>query len=249
MKGFFITGTDTDVGKTVVTAGLLCWMRKNNINAIPMKPVQSGATGSKGNLHSQDLLFSLKSCDLSLSHEEIRLLSPFCYKQACSPRLAGRMAGKYPDIKTIVKNLKTVSGRYDCVIIEGAGGIIVPLNKTKTMLDLMREINFPIILVAHGSLGTINHTLLSINMLKASGLEVAGVVVNNTVPENEKDRFIREDNIITISRLGRVKILAVVDYVPQMHRNRKKILHSFENCLREKNLILSRIKKNSITQK
>ena len=249
MKGFFITGTDTSVGKTAVTAGLLCWLRKNNINAIPMKPVQTGAMQSGGGkFYSQDLSFSLKSCNLNLPHEEIRLLSPFCYKTACSPHLAARIAEKYPDIKTIVKNLKALNDRYDCVIIEGAGGIIVPLNKTKTMLDLMIEINFPIVLVARGSLGTINHTLLSINMLKASGLAIAGVVINNTVPENKKDRFIREDNISIISKLGQVKILAVVDYVPQIKKNREKFSQTFENCLREKELILSLIKPEFMTR-
>jgi dethiobiotin synthetase len=239
MKGFFITGTDTSVGKTVVTAGLLYWLRKNNINAIPMKPVQTGTRESKGKLYSQDLAFSLKSCDLKLTSEEIRLLSPFCYKTACSPRLAGKMAGKYPDINTIIKNLKTVNGRYDYVLVEGAGGIMVPLNRTKTMLDLMKEINFPIILVIRSTLGTINHTLLSINMLRASGLEIAGVVVNDTAPENKKDYFIKEDNISTISKLGRVKVLAVVNYIPQMQRNKKKFLQNFENCLREPAILLS----------
>jgi len=248
MKGFFITGTDTSVGKTAVTVGLLCWLRKNNINAIPMKPVQTGAMESEGMLFSQDLSFSLKSCNLELPRKEILLLSPFCYKTACSPHLAARMEGKYSDIKTIVKNLKILNNIYDCMIVEGAGGIIVPLNKTKTMLDLMMGINFPIILVARGSLGTINHTLLSINMLKASGLEIAGVVINDTVPENKKDRFIREDNISVISKLGQVKILAVINYIPQIQRNGRKFLRSFENCLREKELILNRVRPDSMTQ-
>ena len=127
-----------------------------------------------------------------------------------------------------------------------AGGIIVPLNETKTILDLMIEINFPIILVARSSLGTINHTLLSINMLKASGLKVAGVVINNSVPENKKNRFIREDNISIISKLGQVKILAAVNYIKQIEKSREKFLRTFENCLREKELILSFIKPESI---
>lgn len=245
MKGFFITGTDTSVGKTVVSAGLLHWLRKNNINAIPMKPVQTGAVTSKGELCSQDLLFSLESCSLKLPQKEIRLLSPFCYRTACSPHLAGKIEGRYPDINTIIKNLKTVSRRYDCVIIEGAGGILVPLNRTTTMLDLMKEINFPIVLVARGSLGTINHTLLSINILRASGLKIAGVVVNDTVPKNKKDNFIREDNISTISKLGQVKILAVVNYISQIG-NKKKFLQNFENCLDEKKLILNQIKSDSM---
>lgn len=234
MKGFFITGTDTNVGKTVVTAGLLCWLRKNNVNAIPMKPVQTGAMESAGNFYSQDLAFCLKSCDLELTQKEIRLLSPFCYKTACSPHLAGKIAGKYPDINTIIKNLKAVNDIYDCVLVEGAGGIMVPLNKTKTMLDLMREINFPIILVTRSTLGTVNHTLLSINKLRDSELEIAGVVVNDTVPEHKKNNFIREDNISTISKLGRVKILAVINYLPQIQRNKKKFLQNFGNCLRKK---------------
>ena len=246
MKGFFITGTDTDVGKTAVTAGLLCWLRKNNINAVPMKPVQTGAMKSGGKLFSQDLLFSLESCNLKLPKEEVRLLSPFCYKPACSPHLAGKIAGKYPDINTIIQNLKTVSTKYDCVVIEGAGGIIVPLNRTKTILDLMNKMNFPIILVARSSLGTINHTLLSINMLKTSGLEIAGVIINDTVPENKKDNFIRKDNISVISRLGKVKILAVVRYIRQIEKNRIKFLRTFENCLLEKEGILSRIKQDSM---
>jgi dethiobiotin synthetase len=213
MKGLFITGTDTDIGKTVVTTGLLHCFRKKDINAIAMKPIQTGGEWVSGKLTAPDLNFSKRFVEMDISFQESVLMNPYCYEPACSPHLAGALSNNSPDIKHIVKSLQLISKTRDFVLVEGAGGIMVPLNMNHLMLDLMKAVNFPIVLVARTGLGTINHTMLSIKCLQRSGLKIVGIVFCNTKQIRDEDRFIVEDNIKTIEHFTKVNILGVIDYI------------------------------------
>ncbi len=206
----FIAGTGTDVGKTVVTAGLLRLLRGRGIDAVSMKPVQTGAEWIDGSLMAPDLIVHWTAAGFLPDPVERALMGPYLYEPACSPHLAGRMAGSYPEIGRIVSCARALLDSHEALLIEGAGGLMAPLDETRTMIDLMKALDCPALIVAHRGLGTINHTLLSLAALRAAEIEVAGVVLNET--RDEPRDFIRADNPNAIAKFGAVRILGDVDY-------------------------------------
>ena len=211
MRGLFITGTDTGVGKTVVAAGLLRRLRRAGVDAAPMKPVQTGAARADGRLVSGDLERCLDAAGMTPSPDERAAMCPFLYEPACSPHLAGRLAGSYPEIAAIEEAAAFLGARHAAVLVEGAGGVLAPLNEQETMLDLMRALALPVLLVARGTLGTINHTLLSLRALRGAGLTVAGVAVNDcdAAPRDA----VWEDNPRAIAQFGAVPILGEIPHL------------------------------------
>ena len=205
MNGLFITGTDTDIGKTALSALLLAELRRRGINAAPMKPVQTGCKGS-----APDLDYSLSMASIEVNPETYLQMSPYQFKPACSPHLAAEMAGTEIDIAEIVIAARMLASEYEFVIAEGAGGIIVPLNRRETMLDLMQAMKLPIIIAARPGLGTINHTLLTIRALRSDGLDIAGVVF--VASTDAEPGLIEEDNATTIEQFGKVPILGTLPY-------------------------------------
>ena len=232
MKGLFVTGTDTDIGKTALSALLLAELRRRNINAAPMKPAQTGCvkleTGNRKleekqepgfpvssfqfqvSLSVPDLDYSLSMASMTVSEDSYSNMSPYTFEPACSPHLAAELAGTEIDISEMVIAARTLAAEYEFIIAEGAGGIMVPLNRRETMLDLMQAMKLPILLAARPGLGTINHTLLSIRALRSDGLDIVGVVFLASTP-NEPD-LIEEDNRATIEQFGKVPILGTIPY-------------------------------------
>jgi len=202
--GLFVTGTDTRGGKTVVAAGLLYTLREAGLNAAPMKPVQTGGALEEGRLVSPDLRFCLKTCDMKPSADDERLMNPYCFQMPCSPHLAARMEGARVEIGAIQEWLQELLLRYETVIVEGAGGVLAPINESETMLDMMQALRLPVVVVAKRSLGTINHTLLSLQALREAGVEVLGVIFNEI---EYTDEHVALDNEATIRRLGKIDIL------------------------------------------
>lgn len=209
-RGVFVTGTDTGVGKTRIAASLVAGWRETGVDAVPMKPVQTGCRFTRGRLVSPDLAVSLKAAGLAPGSDEIADMAPFCYRPACSPHLAAKQAGNPVRIPAIAKAFDRLRRRHAGVVVEGAGGIAVPLNGRQTMLDLMVRLQLPVLLVARPGLGTINHTLLSLEALRRARLHILGVVVNQ--PEPGKWGMIERDNLDVISKRGKVAILACVRY-------------------------------------
>ena len=139
-----------------------------------------------------------------------KTMSPYTFKPACSPHLAAEMADTEIDIAEMVIAARTLAVDYEFVIAEGAGGILVPLNRRELMLDLMHALKLPVLLAARPGLGTINHTLLSIRTLRSDGLDIAGVVfVASTAGE---PGIIEEDNANTIEHFGKVPVLGTIPY-------------------------------------
>jgi len=217
LKGVFITGTDTGIGKTVVAAGILRHLRSEGLDIVPMKPIQTGATKDMGTeMQSTDLKFCLEAADLHPSDEELEWMAPYRYEPACSPHLAGKMAGSYPQVGRIKECAERLCERHAGIIVEGAGGVLVPINESTTMLDLMYALGLPVVIVARAGLGTINHTLLSINALRARRLDIAGVILNET--EDVERDLIREDNPKAIAEFGQVPILAEIPYLEDVSK-------------------------------
>jgi len=208
--GLFITGTGTGVGKTIVTAGLLRKLRRAGEDAVSMKPVQTGAEREDGIFVAPDLHVHWEAAELVPPPDEHPLMAPYLYEPACSPHLAARSAGHYPDIAHIKACAVLLLGRHSFLLVEGAGGVLVPLDEEHTMRELMAALGFPVLLVALAGLGTINHTLLSLEALRHAGLNVRGVVLNEAVPE--PDASIREDNRDTLERLGGLPVWGPIPY-------------------------------------
>ncbi len=192
-KKVFITGTDTDVGKTVVSAILMAGLK-----AAYWKPIQSGVAG----ITDTDWIRRVTGLADEYFIPESYLLS-----QPLSPHAAARHDG----VRIKLQAFKLPDDEiYPQVIVEGAGGVMVPLNENQLMVDLMKYLNLPILLVARSTLGTINHTLLSLELLKKKGLQVLGVVMNG--PQNP----INKQAIETYSR---VSVIAEVQQLPQVNRS------------------------------
>ena len=209
MNGLFITGTDTDIGKTALSALLLAELRRRKINAAPMKPAQ---TGCKDNV--PDLDYSLSLAGMTVDAETYATMAPYTFEPACSPHLAAEMAGTEIDIAEMVITARILAEKYELILPEGAGGIMVPLNRRETTLDLMKALKFPVLLAARPNLGTINHTLLSIRALRSYGLEIAGVVLVKSQPG--EPGFIEADSAGTIEQFGKVPVLGTIPYCAQL---------------------------------
>jgi len=211
-KGFIVTGTDTDVGKTFVTATLSLWLRDQGVDLAPMKPVQTGAEFRDGVWNAPDLDFTLSTLGMTPDPEHRKLMQPYCYEIACSPHLAVPAGEVAPSISGIVKTAQALSERHQSIVVEGAGGLMVPLNDTETMIDLFAELNMPVVLVGRVGLGAINHILLSLSALRQRNIPVAGVILNETRPQSADDAFIRADNPKTIARFDKAAYLGTLPY-------------------------------------
>lgn len=215
LRGFVVTGTDTDVGKTFTTAALSLWLHHQGVAIAPMKPVQTGAKPMADGLRAPDLDFTLGVLGLNPTPEERDLMQPFCYIPACSPHLAVGPDEAAPSVEAIMAAAEALGERHPAVVVEGAGGLMVPLNDREMMIDLFAALNLPVVLVGRVGLGTINHVLLSIDALKSRHIPVAGVILNETRPQGAEDAFIRADNPRTIAHFGGVPCLGTLPFTPK----------------------------------
>jgi dethiobiotin synthetase len=170
-SGLFVTGTDTGVGKTVVACGLIRALRGRGIDCVGMKPVETGV-GPEG---PRDAI-ALRAA--SGGGEPLELVCPQRFALPAAPAVAATAAARRVDLGAIHAGFEALAARHDCVIVEGAGGLLVPVSEDVAMADLARDLGLSILIVARGRLGTINHALLTLEVARARGLSVAGVVVS-----------------------------------------------------------------------
>ncbi|MGO4887572.1 dethiobiotin synthase [Anaerobacillus sp. MEB173] len=212
MNGFFITGTDTDIGKTLSTTLLTAYFHRQGKNVIPYKPVQSGAVEYDGKLVAPDVqLYQLVLPSLNEADGCTYLL-----KKPSSPHLAAREEQVHIQPESILKHYQKLQRLYEVVLVEGAGGLIVPMNDTGyCVIDLIEEMRLPVILIARAGLGTINHTVLSIMALRQRGIPIAGIILNRV---QKGDSIIEEDNQKVIEQLTNVPILGVIPYIENIEQ-------------------------------
>ena len=212
MNGYFITGTDTDVGKTCVTAALLRAFLDADHQALAIKPVQSGCLESTHGLRAEDVEVYAR---FSAPHFPNGYPEACCrkYIPACSPHLAAEMAGESVNMDALANEVRKLATSQELVLVEGAGGAAVPLGNGQTMLNLMQQLDLPVIIVADNKLGVINHALMTIEMVRGHGLTVAGVVMTNTSAPTTDDEHLRRNNVETIASWGDVPILADIPHI------------------------------------
>lgn len=214
MKGIFVTGTDTSMGKTVLTAALVAGLKQRGVDVVPMKPVQAGCDVRKDQMLAPDLEFCIAAGGLSPSEEEKALMCPYKLEPACSPRLAASMAKTEISLKTIRKAFDALSRKHQVVVAEGAGGVLAPINDSEFMLDIMKALGLPVLVAARPGLGTINHTLLSVRALRDAGLEIAGVVLVDAI--GREWGAIEKDNVTTIGKLGKVETVLQLPFLGRL---------------------------------
>ena len=234
MAGLFITGTGTDVGKSAVTATLLWYARQQGMDAVPMKPMQTGTEDHPQGL-APDFEYYKKVAGYEPDGAELPLQVPYCYEPACSPHLAARVAGDSPDLKHIVDCARTLEDKHDLVLAEGAGGLLVPVNETQTMRDLAIALAYPVLVVAHAGLGTINHTLLTLEALKVVGLKIRGVVL--CAPEPWDMGYIEEDNPKAIEQFGEVPVFGTLPWLAGLPKGENLALRKAAQAMKAKMIL------------
>ncbi len=198
-NAIFITATDTNVGKTVTTYALATMLKSQGYDVGVMKPVQCGGTDAK----------FLKD-RLGIS-DALDLINPCYGKEPLSPHVAFRRAGKKVDMKKIKTAFDILCSRHDVVLVEGAGGIMAPLTNTLFNADLIKTLNIPTIIVSRLGLGTINHTILTINQAKAYGIKIEGLIFSDTNPKSKS--LAEKTNPKEIEKITKVKVLGIIPYL------------------------------------
>ena len=178
--GVFITGTDTDVGKTVISAGLALVLRDRGMKVGVMKPVATGCYGGEERLISQDAVFLMEAAQ----NEYPPLTSPSRFRNPLSPSVAAMLEKKEVDVQGILKSYRQLQKHYDFLIVEGVGGLMVPLKKDYYVANLIHDMGLPIVIVSYAGLGAINHTLLTVDAATIRGLDVRGIIFNRVSVAN-----------------------------------------------------------------
>jgi dethiobiotin synthetase len=186
--GYFVTGTDTEVGKTLVSCALLLHLRKRHARVVGMKPVAAGTTPEGDNEDAQALR---EAGSIRVARE---LDNPYCLPLPMSPHLAARAAGQRIEVSVLVERYHQLAAQADAVVVEGAGGFHVPLNEQETGADLAKALGLPVVLVVGLRLGCLNHALLTQEAILSRGLTLAGWVANRIDPNMSA----QEDNIDTL---------------------------------------------------
>jgi len=196
-QGFFITGTDTGVGKTFVSCALLHAFAAQGYRVAGMKPVAAGCRNQEGSLLSEDVEQLQAASNLQLP---AALVNPYAFEPPIAPHIAAAEAGVEVSIPVIVDHFKQLQQKADIVIVEGVGGFCVPLNTTEDTSDLAAALGLPVILVVGLQLGCINHALLTAQAIRHKGMRLAGWVANHV---HHDGMAASEENIATLQqRLG-----------------------------------------------
>ena len=202
-QAFFITGTDTDVGKTYVACKLIKQYISQGYKVIGMKPVAAGEDFVDGAWVNDDVLKLEAASNVKAPRE---LVNPYSFKPAIAPHIAAEKAGVNIDINVIKQAFEALTKLADIVIVEGAGGFLVPLNDTKTMADLAIALDIPIILVVGMKLGCINHSLLTLEAITARNLSLHGWVANHIEPNMQ---MLTENEVSLAARVVQPKLFSL----------------------------------------
>lgn len=204
-NGYFITGTDTEVGKTRVSLALLHKLQQQGLRVAGMKPVAAGCEETAAGLRNEDALALQAASSVALPYDTI---NPYAFAPPIAPHLAAQDAGVTIEIERILTAYHDIASQVDQVIVEGAGGWRVPLNDDQDMSDLAVAFGLPVVLVVDIRLGCINHALLSAQAIAARGLPLAGWIANHAHGDYERSA----DNIASIEARVGTPLLGVIPH-------------------------------------
>ena len=197
MAAYFVTSTGTDIGKTFVTAALIRYMRESNQPIAALKPIVSGYDSSVA--ETSDPAVLLAALGRRMSADEIERIAPWRFRAPLAPDLAAAREGRRVDFVELVEfSRAAINGAKGPLFIEGVGGIMVPLDGRRTVLDWMTALDIPLLLIVGGYLGTISHTLTSLDVLAQRKLTIAAIVVS----ESDRDAVALDDTVASIERFS-----------------------------------------------
>ncbi len=208
-KGLFITGTDTGVGKTQVTAALAVALRSRGLRVGVMKPAETGCREEQGRLMPQDSIFLRQVSGCKAPQE---LVTPYTFLEPLAPAVAAQHEGQEIDLAHIVRCYETLANEHDIVLVEGSGGLLVPLTRRESFLDLAIRLDLPLLVVARNILGTINHTALTV-IVASQSCQVLGIVLNTVSPEFKDES--QANNVESLQLWGRAPLLGILPYSPE----------------------------------
>jgi len=209
IPGLFITATDTGVGKTVIAAAIANWFRRRSERVGVCKIAATGCVHRREGLVSEDAEYLAHWADSDFPLETI---CPIRYAEPLAPAVAAQRSGVPLDWSLLQSSLSMMASSVDVMIVEGVGGVMVPMDGRHAVLDVARWLGLPTVVAARAGLGTINHTLLTVNALRSAGVRVAGVVINR-YPTDTPDAA-TESNPSAISKWGKVPVLCLVPDEP-----------------------------------
>ncbi len=208
MRGLFIVGTDTDVGKTQVTAAIAHTLTQNGDSVRVSKPVATGAVRYGSELIAEDTRALAQAVGAEQNPSVFRQITPWSFEPPVAPPVAARLAG-CPLTLSDIGNAVQKGGSADFLLVEGVGGLLCPLTEHETIADLACLLDLPLLVVARRSLGTLNHTLMTLEIAQARNLTLAGVVVSETEPTR---RLAEKTNIEELNARIDVPIVAVLPW-------------------------------------
>jgi len=211
MRGLFVTGTDTGVGKTEVSCALLEEARARGLDIVGMKPAQSGVGGDG----PSDAQLLREACG---KVEPLDALCPYSFEAPLAPAVAARLAGLTISLQRIEEAARALAARHAAVLVEGAGGLLVPLTEEITYADLAARLGLPVLVVARAGLGTVNHTALTVEALLRRGLPLAGIVLDRTGPVDDPSVA---HNAREITRITGREPIALLPWEPDIAARRR----------------------------
>jgi len=212
-KTYFVTGTDTDAGKTLMACGLLEKARQQGLTTAAIKPVAAGCEVTEEGLRNSDALLLQDAMTLELPYDQV---NPVAFEPPVAPHIAAMNEGKRMSVSRLSGFCRGLGVQVcDFALVEGAGGWRVPLNPTETLADLAIDLQVPVILVVGMKLGCINHALLTAEAITRDGLKIAGWIANRVDPE----MGVYEENLLTLKALMRAPLLGEVPFLVEANKS------------------------------
>ena len=204
--GLFITATDTEVGKTVTTCAIAASLRRAGLTVGVSKPIASGCRFDVNQLVNEDAeaLAHFADCRLPL-----HTINPVRYREPVAPAVAAEKAGRPIDDGAIAQGMAEIDAVSDVMLVEGVGGVLVPIDEKRTVIDLARAVGYPVVVVTRPNLGTLNHTAMTCELIKRAGLKLAGLVINGYDAEETVDASVAT-NPAWLSKQNKTKVLATL---------------------------------------
>jgi len=220
--GIFITGTDTGIGKTLVTAALAFHLKKRGLTVGVMKPIETGVSAGRA---AQSDAARLRS--IIESEETLGAICPYSFELPVAPLAAAQTEGQTINPDTIKKVYRLLSGRYDCMVVEGIGGVHVPVTPSSDVTDLIKQLRLSVVVVGRSGLGGINHALLTIEALHRKHIHIVALVLNRTHSVRSALARVQERSTIDILRKqADVPVLGPLPYEPGLpSRFRPAVMH------------------------
>lgn len=210
MAGLFITATDTEVGKTIISGAIAAALSERGMNVGVMKPAASGGVADGGGmLVAEDATFLMRAA--GIEEIERKLVNPLCLAPALTPAVAAVVSGVSVDVQTFITSYHRLAELHDPVVVEGVGGMIAPLWQDYLVADMLADLALPAIIVARPKLGTINHTVLTVEYARSRGLNIAGIIFNGW--NQHEVGILEKSNEEYITRLTGLPILGKFPYI------------------------------------